>query len=236
MQYDTIDLNKHEAAMNMNPSLERSDKSVLINKRGKAYSNQTSPTSRYLVSIRSFLDTFATLPASTLRSLPVFLFVRAAHASTQLIKMHRTVPSLLLKQQVQQYLLNLIDTLRTAAGNGKYRVAYNFLLVIIMLNTWFEGKASSTSQQSHSQAPGNTPLHLLSVAAAGKPAGINDLSYGSSNVSGHQPNGYPASSPGFSQAISMTLREGNLRSSMFEDDGFLSLMHGTTDMLVNASG
>ena len=223
--------------MNLDSSPERSDTSTLKNKRAtpKAGLSQTSPVSRCLVSIHSFLDTFTALPVSTLRSLPVFLFARAAHASAQLIKIHRTVPSLQQNTRVQQYLLGLIDTLRTAAADGKCRIAYNFLLVIIMLNTWFDGKASSTSQQTQSQTPGNTPLHLLSEAAAGKPAGSNDSSYGSSNLLGHQSNGYPATSPGFGQAISMTLREGDLGSSIFEDEGFSNLLLGSKDMFGNTT-
>ncbi|KAI9880773.1 MAG: hypothetical protein M1830_000209 [Pleopsidium flavum] len=100
-----------------------------------------------LTSIHGIFDTFLALPNETIRNLPIFHFVRVAYACVLLIKMYFAATTanaelgkVISKEdmKVEYYLDSLLDAFRTAAEHEKSRPAQKFLMVLVMLKTWFQ--------------------------------------------------------------------------------------------------
>ncbi|CAG8982669.1 hypothetical protein HYALB_00006067 [Hymenoscyphus albidus] len=107
-----------------------------------------------LMSIDGILESFLKFDVETSRCLPVYNFIRVAYAVVVLIKMYfaaATPNSELGKvinkdhMKVEHYLDTLVDTFRKSAADDKSRPSAKFLMVLLMLKTWFhrqrEGKA-----------------------------------------------------------------------------------------------
>ncbi|KAG5915810.1 hypothetical protein E4U53_004416 [Claviceps sorghi] len=117
-----------------------------------------------LAAIHDTFQTFLAMDVGAIRCLPVFTFVRVAYAVVILIKMYLSAanPASPLARvvdrdglRVAHYLEALLDKFTAAAADDKCRPASKFLLVLVMLRTWF---------LKH----GRTPLHLLSELATGR--------------------------------------------------------------------
>lgn len=100
-----------------------------------------------LTSIHGMFDSFLTLEAQKVQSLPIFHFARLVRASVLLTRMYfaATTPDselgkVLLSDhlKVEQYLRGLIDLLRTAARDGKCDPAYKASIVLAMMQVQFE--------------------------------------------------------------------------------------------------
>jgi hypothetical protein len=160
-----------------------------------------------LKSVDGIFNTFLDLDVETVRCLPVINFVRVAYAVVVLIKMYfaavtpnSEIGRVFVKEnmQVEQYLDGLCSKFHAAAAEEKSRSSHKFLMVLMMLKTWFgrqrEGKPSQSTepgllvdttadtpsdtqnpQQQSGQQPGysaaNTPLQLLSEVATGNSGG-----------------------------------------------------------------
>jgi len=153
-----------------------------------------------LRSVDGIFETFLKLDVETVRCLPVINFVRIAYAVVVLIKMYfaATTPNSELgkvidkdNMRVEYYLDGLVAMFTNSAADKKSRPAHKFLMVLLMLKTWFgkqrEGKepksdesgalldtnAEAPSDKQNAQQHGgqpaygaeNTPLQLLSEVA-----------------------------------------------------------------------
>ncbi|RFU25659.1 hypothetical protein B7463_g10687, partial [Scytalidium lignicola] len=110
-----------------------------------------------LTSIDGIFSIFLKLEVDIIRCLPVIIFVRLAYAVVVLIKMYfaaATPNSELGKvinkddMKVAQYLDGLVDIFRATAADDRSRTAAKFLMVLLMLKTWF-----------HRQKDGKPSLH-----------------------------------------------------------------------------
>ncbi|KAF5022741.1 hypothetical protein F66182_5204 [Fusarium sp. NRRL 66182] len=157
-----------------------------------------------LSSIKDLLSTFLAMDVFSLRCLPVFNFVRVAYAVVMLIKLYFLASAaesdlgrVIDKEdmQVGKYLDGLLDKFRATAADDRCRPAAKFLVVLVMLRSWFYKQTKSevkesvpappqpSMKQSPSQQPtstinpahqpsdhsstANTPLQLLSEVATG---------------------------------------------------------------------
>ncbi|KFY31054.1 hypothetical protein V493_01418 [Pseudogymnoascus sp. VKM F-4281 (FW-2241)] len=210
-----VNLYMHEVAMHVDHNVESFNAPFTEEKlRGpdnpdQQASRPLTPThiaalSTCLTSIDGVFEAFMSLDVDTIRALPVMHFVRIAYAVVVLIKMHfaaATPGSELGKvidknnMKVEQYLDGLLEKFKATAADNKSRPGSKFLMVLIMLKTWFHrqtnGKASNMPTEAGSQgktniskhhgqtpehqqqktfSPANTPLQLLSEVATGSSA------------------------------------------------------------------
>lgn len=121
-----------------------------------------------LSAIDGIFETFLSLDVEVIRALPIFHFIRVAYAVVVLIKMFfaaATPNSELGKvinkdnMKVEYYLDGLLETFRATAENEKSRPASKFLMVLVMLKTWF-----------HRQKDGKVP-----PLYAGQTAGLSGV-------------------------------------------------------------
>ncbi|KAI9704891.1 MAG: hypothetical protein M1836_006671 [Candelina mexicana] len=108
---------------------------------------QVNALSVCLISIHGVFDTFLAFDLDTTRTIPVFHFVRVAYAAVVLIKMYlvAATPGSELGKifglqdiKVEPYLDSLLDAFRAAADDDHSRPASKFLMVLVMLKTWFQ--------------------------------------------------------------------------------------------------
>lgn len=154
-----------------------------------------SAISSSLTSIDDVLTTFLSMDTFSVRCLPVFNFVRVAYALVILVKLYFSVslPGSELGKvinkddlHVQKRLDALLDKFRETAADDRSRPAAKFLVVLVMLRTWFFKQTMGDNKDQpptpanpaiaqqrqqiagdHSQSMANTPLQLLSEVAAG---------------------------------------------------------------------
>jgi hypothetical protein len=162
-----VNLYMHEVAMHVDHNVESFNAPFTEEKlRGpdnpdQQASRPLTPThiaalSTCLTSIDGVFEAFMSLDVDTIRALPVMHFVRIAYAVVVLIKMHfaaATPGSELGKvidknnMKVEQYLDGLLDKFKATAADNKSRPGSKFLMVLIMLKTWFHrqtnGKANN---------------------------------------------------------------------------------------------
>lgn len=136
--------------------------------------------SHCLGAIDETLQTFLAMDIPAIRCLPVFNFVRVAYAVVILMKMHFSAsnPSSELGKvinkdhmRVAYYLEALLDKFSATAADETCRPASKFLLVLVMLRTWFLKHAKSESRVERppsSSSSANTPLQVLSEVAMGR--------------------------------------------------------------------
>jgi hypothetical protein len=96
--------------------------------------------------INGIFDVFLSLDVQTIRCLPAFNFVRVAYAVVVLIKMYfaasspkseigKYIPKDDLR--VEQHLEDLLEKFRATADQDRSRPAGKFLVVLVMIRTWF---------------------------------------------------------------------------------------------------
>lgn len=126
-----------------------------------------------LTSIDGIFTSFLCLEIDVIRSLPVMHFVRIAYAVVVLIKMYfaAAIPGSELgkvidkdNMKVEYYLDGLLEHFRSTAADDKSRPASKFLMVLIMLKTWFHRQRShKRPSENGSQGPQpsgpETPAH-----------------------------------------------------------------------------
>ena len=119
-----------------------------------------------LTAIDGIFDVFLSLDVHTIRCLPVFNFVRVAYAVVVLIKLYFTASSpkselgkVINKGQmkVEEHLDNLLDKFRAAAADDRSRPAAKFLVVLVMIRSWFQKQKQSQSGGANPAAPTETP-------------------------------------------------------------------------------
>jgi RalA-binding protein 1 len=116
-----------------------------------------SAVSTCLTSIKDMLNTFLAMDVFSVRCLPVFNFVRVAYAVVMLIKLYFSAASSELGQvvdkedmEVGKYLDGLLDKFRATAADDRCRPAAKFLVVLVMLRSWFYRQAESESKETKS--------------------------------------------------------------------------------------
>ncbi|KAH7163277.1 hypothetical protein B0J13DRAFT_431286 [Dactylonectria estremocensis] len=165
-----------------------------------------SALSATLGAIDGLLTTFLGMEIPSVRCLPVFNFVRVAYGLVMLIKLYfsASAPGSELGRvidkddmHVAQHLDALLDKFRAAAADERSRPASKFLVVLVMLRSWFHKQCKAeeakdlallpppTQSSTHvpTQQPmrgnsgnehprsANTPLQLLSEVATGTSTG-----------------------------------------------------------------
>ncbi|OBR15209.1 Fungal specific transcription factor [Colletotrichum higginsianum IMI 349063] len=99
-----------------------------------------------LSAIDGIFDAFLAMEVPSIRCLPVFNFVRIAYAVVVLIKMYfsATAPGSELgkvidkdNMKVESYLDALLEKFRAAASDDRSRPAAKFMVVLVMLRSWF---------------------------------------------------------------------------------------------------
>lgn len=110
-----------------------------------------------LTSIHGLFDTFLSFATETIRDLPVFHFVRVAYACVLLIKMYFAATTsnaelgkVISKEdlKVEHYIDRLLNAFKAAADNELSRAAQKFLVVLVMLRTWFHKQSGRKPDMS----------------------------------------------------------------------------------------
>lgn len=210
-----VNLYMHEVALHVDHNVEEFkppfNEEALRGVMGGADNDQTTPTAAHrnalsacLQSIDGIFEVFLALPIDVIRCLPVANFVRVAYAVVVLIKMYFAaaqpnsgIGKVIDKDsmKVEFYLDGLVDLFQKSAAEEKSRPSGKFLMVLIMLKTWFHRQREGKPLQAGERAilpdavtengekrglqqggqtgynAGNTPLHLLSEVATGNPGG-----------------------------------------------------------------
>jgi hypothetical protein len=171
MTEHVVSLYMHEVAMHVDHNVEEfkppftEDTLRNVGEGTEALSSaHISALSACLASINGIFDTFLTFDVDTVRCLPVGNFVRVAYAGVVLIKMYfaAAVPNsefgkVINKDdmKVEQYLEGLVDIFKASAADERSRPAAKFLMVLVMLKTWFtrqrEGPKPSLNQSESAQ-------------------------------------------------------------------------------------
>lgn len=110
-----------------------------------------------LTSIHGLFDTFLQSTPEDIRTVPVFYFVRIAYATVLLIKLYfaASAPDSELGKvisnddlRVEEYVRRLRELLQAGAASDKCRPARSFLLVLVMLQTWYERQRDGKGNMS----------------------------------------------------------------------------------------
>ncbi|KAK3996450.1 putative fungal-specific transcription protein [Cladorrhinum sp. PSN332] len=100
-----------------------------------------------LIAIDGIFEVYLSLDINTIRCLPVFNFVRVAYAVVVLIKLYFAASSpqselgkVINKDnmKVEQHLEGLLEKFRATAADDRSRPAAKFLVVLVMLRSWFQ--------------------------------------------------------------------------------------------------
>ncbi|KAK2591082.1 hypothetical protein QQS21_011238 [Conoideocrella luteorostrata] len=138
-----------------------------------------------LRAIDNIFQTFLAMDVFAIRCLPVFTFVRVAYAVVILMKMYFSASSpsselgkVINKEtmRVAYYLEALLEKFSATAADDKCRPASKFLLVLVMLRSWFlkHGKAdgkpdgNGTGNNTSGSTPGGE-VGVATAAAAAQP-------------------------------------------------------------------
>lgn len=174
----------HEVAMHVDHNVEEfkppfSEETLDggVGESGALTPSHIGALSTCLTSIDGIFETFLRFDIETVRCLPVAQFVRVAYAVVVLIKMYfaaATPNSELGKvinkdnMKVEQYLDGLVEIFKASAAEEKSRPSAKFLMVLIMLKTWFnrqrEGKGTQPGPQSFVSASSPGTLHQEALA------------------------------------------------------------------------
>lgn len=124
-----------------------------------------------LTAIDGIFEVFLSMDVPSIRCLPVFNFVRVAYAVVVLIKIYFAASSPKSElgkvidkdnMKVEQHLDNLLDKFSLTAADEKNRPASKFLVVLVMLRSWFQkqkGSGGSTPGDKPPQ-PGSTEIRM----------------------------------------------------------------------------
>ncbi|KAL2176035.1 uncharacterized protein P884DRAFT_226915, partial [Thermothelomyces heterothallicus CBS 202.75] len=118
-----------------------------------------------LTAIDGIFGVFLSLDVNTVRCLPVFNLVRVAYAVVILIKIYFAASSpkselgkIIDKDQmkVEHYIDRLLDKFRATAAEDRSRPAAKFLVVLVMMRSWFQ-KQKQQTQNGGPNAAANAP-------------------------------------------------------------------------------
>jgi hypothetical protein len=136
-----------------------------------------SALSSCLMAIDGIFENFFSFDVETIRCLPIYLFVRVAYAVVVLIKMYfaAATPNSELgnvinkdNMKVEQYLDTLVEIFKASAADEKSRPSAKFLMVLIMLKTWFhrqrEGKTTEPGGPTSTILTGDQNQDMLEAA------------------------------------------------------------------------
>jgi hypothetical protein len=209
MSEHVVNLYMHEVALHVDhnveefkpPFTEDALGGVGVGEQASLSSAHIAALSVCLNSVDGIFATFMELDVEAVRCLPVINFVRIAYAVVVLIKMYFAAakPNSELGKvinkddmRVEQYLDDLVEKFSASAADHKSRPSHKFLMVLLMLKTWFgrqrEGKAPQSGEsavsleisaeisndkqnalqrggQQQGYSTENTPLQLLSEVA-----------------------------------------------------------------------
>ncbi|KAI9787848.1 MAG: hypothetical protein M1816_007415 [Peltula sp. TS41687] len=149
----TVNLYMHEIAMHVDHNVDDFkppfNEDDLKPSRNPELLNPTHLTglSTCLSAIQSIIGIFLTYDTETVRVQPIFQFVRVAYAVVCLTKLYFTVTSPnsemgkvinLEDLKVEHNLDGLLETFRTAAEGDRCRPASKFLMILVMLKSWYQ--------------------------------------------------------------------------------------------------
>ncbi|KAL2134120.1 hypothetical protein VTI74DRAFT_943 [Chaetomium olivicolor] len=156
MSFHVISLYMHEIATHSDSSddckLQPSEH--MLGPEGTLTTAHINALSACLTAIDGIFEVFLSLDVHTIRCLAVFNFVRVAYAVVVLIKIYFAASSpksdlgkVLNKDdmKVEQHLENLLAKFRETAAEDKSRPAAKFLIVLVMLRSWFHKQKQSQS-------------------------------------------------------------------------------------------
>ncbi|GAW14714.1 hypothetical protein ANO14919_041170 [Xylariales sp. No.14919] len=119
-----------------------------------------SALSSCLTAIDGIFETFLSLDESTIRCLPIFNLVRVSYAVVVLIKIYfsATSPNSELgkvinkdNMKVAEYLDRLLEKFQKTAASDKSRPAGKFLMVLLMVRSWFHKQGHGRSRMPGDQ-------------------------------------------------------------------------------------
>jgi hypothetical protein len=172
---NVINLYMHEVAMHVDHNVEEFKPPFTeegLRGSGVSRDDSTPLTAAHidalsacLTSIDGAFEAFFALDIDTIRTLPILYFVRVAYTVVVLIKMYFAAakPNSELGKvinkdhmKVESHLDNLLDKFRATAADDKSRPASKFLMVLVMLKTWFH--RSKTSKRPSVSISGGQPF------------------------------------------------------------------------------
>ncbi|TGJ87295.1 hypothetical protein E0Z10_g1482 [Xylaria hypoxylon] len=125
-----------------------------------------SALSSCLTAIDGIFETFLSLDESTIRCLPIFNLVRVSYAVVVLIKIYfsATSPNSELgkvinkdNMKVAEYLDRLLEKFQKTAASDKSRPAGKFLMVLVMVRSWFHKQGQGRGRLPGDQNSDPTP-------------------------------------------------------------------------------
>ncbi|KAK3300803.1 uncharacterized protein B0H64DRAFT_316110 [Chaetomium fimeti] len=189
MSFHVISLYMHEVATHNDAAdeckLHPSDAHLGVD--GTLSISHINALSACLAAINGIFDLFLSLDVHTIRCLPVFNFVRVAYAVVVLIKLYFAASSpksdlgkVIDKDdmKVEQHLDRLLEQFRATAQGDKSRPAAKFLVVLVMIRSWFHKQKlhQNSGRNAERNAPtAETPLpphSRPSVGERGNPTSI----------------------------------------------------------------
>lgn len=184
MAFNVLSLYMHEMALHSQGERIRPGFSTeslrdgLVNQEALS-ATHISALSACLSAIDGIVDTFLSMDVFSIRCLPVFNFVRVAYAVVILIKMYfsAAAPGSELgrvfdreNMRVEQRLDALLDKFRATAADDRSRPAAKFLVVLVMLRSWFYKQMKSEGTGKDSSA---TPQGPSNAEPAGPKVGLS---------------------------------------------------------------
>lgn len=185
--FNTINLYMHELALQNEPADAFKAPFAAESLRDSLVSNAaltpayTNALAACLTAIDGIYDTFFSMDPSSIRCLPVFNFVRVAYATVVLIRIYFAASSpgselgkVIDKDsmKVDQHLENLLEKFRLTAAEDKSRPASKFLVVLVMIRSWFhkisKGELNQTARiaDAANAAEGTSPFATPDTARA----------------------------------------------------------------------
>ncbi|KAK4240802.1 hypothetical protein C8A03DRAFT_12871 [Achaetomium macrosporum] len=166
LSFEVINLYMHEIATHSDTGddCKLSGNEMLLGSDAPLTVAHINALSACLNAIDGIFEVFLSLDVQTIRCLPVFNFVRVAYAVVVLIKLYFAASSpkselgkVISKDhmKVEQHLDNLLEKFRATAAEDRSRPAVKFLVVLLMIRTWFQ-KQKQSQNAGTSQGPSAT--------------------------------------------------------------------------------
>ncbi|KAJ2904783.1 putative fungal specific transcription protein [Zalerion maritima] len=163
LSFHVVSLYMHEIALHgekdemIRPPMTRSGGTLTgLFGENSLTSHHIRALSACLTAIDGIFDTFLSMETTSIRCLPVFNYVRVAYAVVVLIKLYfaASAPESELgrvidkdNMKVEHYLNALLEKFKATAAEDRSRPAAKFLLVLVMLKTWFHSRGKCSLKQ-----------------------------------------------------------------------------------------
>ncbi|CAL3962220.1 unnamed protein product [Diplocarpon coronariae] len=198
-----VNLYMHEVALHVDHNVEEFKPpftaALLSDDSGdedrKLSSSHVAALSICLKSIDGIFSSFLAFDVDTIRCLPVANFVRVAYAVVILIKMYFAAANpnshfgkVINKDnmKVEQYLDGLVALFKAAAHENRSRLSQKFLMVLLMLRTWFYRQREEKQASGSYNDSASGPATEIYAEASGEP---------NQNLKAHQLGAQSAYSP-----------------------------------------